>query len=152
MGGENATLLVRCRFPTGEGNRVRVVIDEQTAGKLDCPLKVSAGEHHVRVTSWGLPLCGAILVRCPAGASVDLALKVSFTGFAIGMALFVAALLALAPLAVVLGQRLVGYEVLVVVAVGAAVIATCLLDFYVLLPAFSLYTFWLVEAGVRWRV
>src|SRR5439155_23109935 len=88
MQGEKATLLVRCRFPTGKGNRVRVVVDEQTAGELDCRLRVSPGEHRVRVTSWGLPLCGPILVNCSPDAAVELALKVCFAGLALGLAIF----------------------------------------------------------------
>jgi hypothetical protein len=147
MKSEQATLLVHCRFPTGKGNRVRIVIDGKMVGELDCPLRVSPGDHQVRVTSWGLPLCGAMPVSCTPGASVELALKVCFPGFLLGLAIFVVALSTLAPLAAVLGQHLPGCEVLVVLPVGAAVIATCLLDFYVLLPALSIYTFRLVETG-----
>jgi hypothetical protein len=54
-------------------------------------------------------------------------------------------LFALAPLAFALGANQPGNEPLVILAVGAAAIATCLLDSYVLLPAFSLYTFRLVH-------
>jgi hypothetical protein len=144
---ERATVLVRCRFPMGPGNRVRVVIDGQTAGGLADPLAVSPGSHRVRVTSWGLPLCGALPVVCSPGASVELALKVNLTGLLLGLVVFAAVLAALGPLAAVLGQQLPGYEPLVVVAMAAAVIAAVLLDFYVLLPAFSVYTFRLVEAG-----
>jgi hypothetical protein len=152
MKSEKATLLVRCRFPTGKGNRVRVVIDEETAGELDCPLSVSPGEHRVRVTSWGLPLCGAISVRCLVGVPVELGLRVWFMGFLLGLVIFVAVLSVLAPLAAILGQRLPGWEPLVFLAGIAAFIAACLLDFYVLLPAFSIYTFQLVESGESWRV
>jgi hypothetical protein len=147
-----AALLIRCRFPTGTGNRVRVVIDGETAGELDCLLGVSPGEHRVRAASWGLPLCGTISVHCPAGAPVELALKVCFTGFVLGLAIFLAVLSALMPLAAVLRQGLPGYEPLVVLGVVAALLATCLLDFYVLLPRFSIYTFRLVETGDHGRV
>jgi hypothetical protein len=146
MRGDKATLLVRCRFPTGKGNRVRVVIDGRTAGGLDCPLRVNPGEHQVRVTSWGLPLCGVIPVSCPAGASVELALKVWFSGLVLGIVVYLAVLSILGPLAAVLSQRLPGYESVVAVTVLAAVLATILLDFYVLLPAFSVYTFRLVQS------
>ena len=54
MNSEKAALLVRCRFPTGKGNRVRVVIDEETTGELDCLLHVRPGEHQIRV--FGLQL------------------------------------------------------------------------------------------------
>jgi hypothetical protein len=125
---------------------VRVVIDGKVGGELHCPLPVRPGHHRVRVTSWGLPLCGRLRVNCPAGASVELRLQVCFPALVLGMALFVAALAALAPLAAVLGRRLPGYEFFAVLALLAAVIAACLLDFYVLLPALSLYTFRLVES------
>jgi hypothetical protein len=39
--GVEATLLVRCRFPTDKGNRVGVVVDGQPAGELDLRLEVS---------------------------------------------------------------------------------------------------------------
>jgi hypothetical protein len=145
MDGEDTTLLVRCRFPTGRGNRVRVVVDEETAGKLHCDLRVDPGEHWVRVTSWGLPLCGAVPVSCSPGASVELALKVCFPGFLLGLIIYVAVLVVLAPLAAIVGRQLLGFEPLVVLVVGAIALATCLLDYYVLLPAFSIYTFRLVE-------
>jgi hypothetical protein len=145
MKGETATLLVHCRFPTGKGNRVRVVIDGKTAGGLDCPLSIHPGEHQVRVTSWGLPLCGAIPVTGSPGASVPLALQVCFTGFALGLVLFVALLTGLGALVAVLGPRFPGNEFLLVLAVVASVLASCLLSFYVLLPALSIYTFRLVE-------
>jgi hypothetical protein len=146
-----ATVLVRCRFPTGKGNRVRVVIDGKSGGGLDCPVQVRPGEHWIRVTSWGLPLCGPRRVNCPAGVSVELALQVCLPVFVLGMALFVAALAILGPLAAVLGRQLPGYEPLVVLAVLGAAVAVCLLDFYLLLPAFSLYTFRLVETGELWH-
>jgi hypothetical protein len=149
MISEKATLLVRCRFPTGAANRVRVVIDEQTAGCLDRDLRVQPGEHRVRVTSWGLPLCGAIPVNCSPGASVELALRVYFPGFVVGMVIFLAVLFALPPLAFALGANQPGNEPLVILAVAAAAIATCLLVFYVVLPAFSLYTFRLVQTAAR---
>jgi hypothetical protein len=144
---EEATILVTCRFPTGPGNRVRVVIDEVTAGELDQPIGVRSGKHKVRVTSWGLPLCGPLPVRCAAGDEVELALRVCFSGFAVGMALFVLALAGLSLGAVALGQLLPGYEALVVPAVGVGLVTALLLDFYVLLPAFSVYTFWLDQTG-----
>jgi hypothetical protein len=147
MHRSGTTVLVRCRFPTGKGNRVRVVIDWKCGGQLDCPVQVVPGERWIRVTSWGLPLCGPLLVNCPAGVSAELALQVCLPVFMLGMALFLAALALLGPLAAVLGQQLPGYEPLVVLAVLATAIAVCLLDFYLLLPAFSLYTFRLVEIG-----
>jgi hypothetical protein len=147
MKGEQATLLVQCRFPTGRGNRVRIVVDGKMAGELDSPLPVSPGDHQVRVTSWGLPLCGAIPVTCSPGASVVLALQVCFPGFLLGLAIFVTALSILAPLAAVLGQQVPGCDALIVLPVLATVLAICLLDFYVLLPAFSIYTFRLIETG-----
>jgi hypothetical protein len=75
--------------------------------------------------------------RWPAARPVELALKVCFSGLLLGLVLFVAVMAALAPLAAILAQRLPGYEFLVVLATGTAAIATVLLDFYVLLPAFS---------------
>jgi riboflavin transporter FmnP len=66
---------------------------------------------------------------------------------AIGTIIFIAALSALAFMLSVLDVRLPGYEPFIVLAVVAAAIVSCLLDFYVLLPAFSIYTFRLVETG-----
>src|SRR5262249_28236074 len=117
------------------------VVDAKTAGELGCPIPVRPGDRHVRVTSWGLPLCGAFPVRCSPGESVELALRVNLPGLALGMALFVAVLVVLAPFAAVLGQHLPGYEPLTVLATGVTFVAVCLLDFYVLLPAFGIYTF-----------
>jgi hypothetical protein len=138
---EPATLIVRCRFPTGRGNRVRVVIDEETAGELDRPIRVRPGDRRVRVTSWGLPLCGALSLPCSPGESVELALRVSFPGFALGMVLLVAAMSALAPFAAVLGQHLPGYEFLVLLVTAGGFLAGLVLDFYVLLPALGVFTF-----------
>lgn len=145
MKGEKATLLVRCRFPTGKGNRVRIVIDGETAGELECHLKVSPGEHQIRVTSWGLPLCGPMEVSCPAGASVELALQVCFSGLIVGIALFLVAMLGVGMVATFLAQLLPGKEILILPVVACLAIAVCLFDFYLLLPQFSLYTFRLVE-------
>jgi hypothetical protein len=148
MRGEEATLRVTCRFPTGASNRVRVVIDEKTAGELDCRLAVRPGEHRVRVTSWGLPLCGPLPVHVSPGSSITLALQVCFGGLAVGLVIFLMALAALALLAGALGPRLpAGFEFLATAGVIALTLAACLLDFYVLLPALSIYTFRLVETG-----
>jgi hypothetical protein len=149
MTGEQGTLVVRCRFPTGKGNCVRVVIDEKTAGELDCQLSVRPGSHRVRVTSWGLSLCAANQVDCPPGAVVELALQVCFTGGALGAVIYLGVVVALAPLVVAPIKQKLGSELLAVVALVAAALSTCLLDFYVLLPAFSIYTFRLVEMGER---
>jgi hypothetical protein len=148
MKGEKATLLVSCRFPTGPGNRVRVVIDEKNAGELRCHLHVSPGEHQVRVTSWGLPLCGPLPVHCSPGASVTLALKVCFSGFVLGLGVYLAMLAALGLLVAALGPHVPADSGFFVVPVAIALaLAGCLLDFYVLLPAFSIYTFRLVQTG-----
>jgi len=85
-------------------------------------------------------------VICQAGTGVELALKVCFTGFVFGLVIFLVALSFLAPLTAVLIPRAPGYEPLVVLAAAGAVIAICLIDFYVLLPSLSLYTFRLVES------
>jgi hypothetical protein len=76
-----------------------------------------------------------------------LALQVCFPGFVLGLVLFVAVLAALAPLVALLCQHLPRFEPFVVLGVGAAAIATCLLDFYVLLPTLSVYSFRLVDTG-----
>src|SRR5262249_37796697 len=117
---------------------------------LDSRLRVSPGKHWVRVTSWGLPLCAAVPVWCEPEVPLELSLKVHLAGFALGMVLFLAAAAVVAPFAAALGQHAPGYEPLVVLAPGAAMIALCLLVFYALLPAFSVYTFRLVETGGRW--
>ncbi len=146
-----ATLLVHCRFPTGAGNRVRVLLNDKVAGELREPIEVPPGRHRVRVTSWGLPLCGPLRVSCPEGAAVELALQVSLSGFLVGLVLYLLALAILAPLAVVLGQFLPGLEPLVVLATILMLVVVVLLDFYLLLPAFSLYTFRLVEKGCEYE-
>jgi hypothetical protein len=147
MSSEKATLLVHCRFPTGAGNRVRVLVDGAVAGELRRPLEISPGKHRVRVTSWGLPLCGPLGVNCPPGVTVELSLQVWLAGFLVGLVLFLGALVGLVSLLAALGQRLAGYEFLVIPAMLAGVVGTCLLDFYVVLPALSLYTFRLVREG-----
>jgi hypothetical protein len=147
MTAEKATLLVTCRFPTGTGNRVRV-FDEKPVGALDGHLSVRPGEHLVRVTSWGLPLCGPLAVSCSPGTCVTLALKVCFSGFVLGLVIYLTALAALGLLVAALGPHWpAGFEALLVLVVIVLALGACLLDFYVLLPAFSIYTFWLVETG-----
>jgi hypothetical protein len=77
--------------------------------------------------------------------SIELALQVCLGGFLLGLFIFVTAMAVVGPIVVLLRPHLPGAESVIMLIVPLAALAICLLDFYVILPAFSLYTFRLVE-------
>ncbi len=146
MQSGQASLTVRFRFPTGRGNRVRVVVDGWPAGDLDSRLGVEPGEHAVTVTSWGLPLCGPMAIACGPGESIELDLNVS-RGLWLGLLSWMAMTTIGMPLTFILAGPHLGHGPLLALAMLAVAIATCILILYVLLPALSVYTCRLVLKG-----